>query len=224
MRAGTRLVSLLLVVLPGHALAAPAAVCRVIPDVAGDAAYHPLGPLSDVPALPGTVDDDLLSADVASDGRRLTAVWRMRRAGGSDAAAPLGRYYTLVFDVRGKGSWFLSARAFPTGTQYVYGDFVQQTRVHSYPRVLGTARGRIDPARGVVTVDAPASTIAGGLRRGTSLLTLRAGAGRLVGQGVVASRQVAGQDVPLSGIGLGFDDASGNKYVVGTRSCVRPGL
>jgi hypothetical protein len=223
-RAGTRLAALLLVVLPGQALAAPPPVCRLIPDVAGDAGWHPLGALSSTPAVPGTADDDLLSADLASDGRHLTVVWRLRRIAVPDPRAPMGRDYNVHFSVRGKGVWFVAARTYPTGTQFLYGDVANELGVHDYLRVLGQARGRIDPARGLVVVDVPASAVAGGLRRGTTLRAPAAAVSRWVGQGNVPSRQVAGLEVPLAGTAVSFDDASGRSYVVGTRSCVHPGL
>jgi hypothetical protein len=225
MAAGARLAALLLVVLPtGHAVASPATVCRLIPDVPGDAAYGLVTPPARVPLVPGTPGDDLLSADIASDGRRLTAVLRMAEVAVPDPVAPLGRAYTVVFTVQGKGSWFLSARTYATGTQYLYGDFVTQAGGTTASRVLGPARGRIDPARRLVVVDAPASVFAGGLRRGTTLRVPNASVGRWVGQGAVPAQQVAGQQVPLTGGAMSFDDARGRNYVVGTRSCVHPGL
>ena len=147
----------------------------------------------------------------------------MARVATPDPGAPLGRQYVLYFSVQDKGTWFLTARTLPTGTQDLYGDVVTGADSHASARVLGQARGRLDPARGLVVVDAPASAFAGGLRRGTVLRALRAFVHRWVGQGVVPARQVAGIDVPLTGTGLPFDTAQGSHYVVGRRSCVHPG-
>lgn len=223
MRAATRLAGALLpVVLAVPAAAAP--VCRVVPDVRGDAGYHPLGALSDAPDVPGTPGDDLLSADVASDGRHLTVMWRMGQVRVPDTAAPMGRSYLLVFDVRDRGSWWVAARTYATGTQYFYGDFSEAIPVHTAPRVLGEARGRLDTARGLVVVDASAKAFAGGLRRGTYLTRLQAAVSRWVGQGLVPDITVAGEPIPVTGTGMSFDVASGDHYVVGQRSCLRPGL
>jgi hypothetical protein len=224
-RAGVGLAAALLLTLPaGQAVAGPTHVCRVIPDVRGDAGYRPLDPASETELAPGTSDDDLLSGDVASDGRRLTAVWRMGRVATPDPVAPMGRAYTLVFSVQSRGSWFLAARTFPTGPQYVYGEYLGGVTSPFHLRVLGEARGRLDPSRGLVVVDAPASAFAGGLRRGAVLRALQASVSRWVGQGIVPAREVGGLDVPLTGVGLPFDNAKGGHYVVGSRSCVHPGL
>ena len=200
-------------------------VCRVVPDAKGDAAYKPLEAVTGAaPGVPGTAADDLLSADVASDGTHLTVIWRMGQVQVPDSAAPLGRAYFFIFEVRDRGSWFVHAFTSPTGTQYSYGDFVQQTRVHAAYRVLGTGKGRLDTARGWVLADVPARAVAGGLRKGTYLRNLQASVDRWIGQGVVPDRTVAGQPLPLSGSGLSFDQASGDHYVVGQRSCLHPGL
>lgn len=226
MRSGARAAGLLLVLLAAAPVAAAAApVCRVIPDARGDAGYGIVTPPATVGLLPGTPADDLLSADVASDGRRVTALWRVGTLPVPDPVAPLGRDYTLVFDVRGKGTWFLAARTYPTGTRFFYGDFISELGgIHAESRILGQARGRLDTARGTVVVDAPAAAFARGLRKGTLMVKLHAAVGRVVGQGLVASREVAGLQVPLEGTVLSFDAASGDRYVVGARSCVRPGL
>jgi hypothetical protein len=143
-----------------------------------------------------------------------------------DAAAPMGRAYLLVFDVRDRGSWFVGVRTYPTGMRVVYGDFAEQAgqELTVSTRVLGEGKGRLDTARGWVLADVPARLVAGGLRRGSYLREPHAGISRWVGQGVVPDRNVAGVPVPLSGAGMSFDTASGDHYVVGQRSCVHPGL
>jgi hypothetical protein len=199
-------------------------VCRLVPDAKGDATYNPLSIAADVPLVPGTPGDDLLSADVASDGKHLTVIWRMGEVRVPDLVAPMGRTYFFTFEVRDQGSWFVFARTYPTGVEYSYGDFVEQAGVHAAYRVLGDGKGRLDTARGWVVADVPARAVAGGLRKGTYLRDLQASVSRAVGLGALRDRTVAGQPIPLGGVGMGFDTASGDHYVVGRRSCLRPGL
>jgi hypothetical protein len=224
-RAGV-LAPLAVVLLAGQALAttAPAKVCRILRDPAGDAGATVPTPGEPVRVLPGGATDDLLSADVASDGRTVTAVLRLADVVGTDLVAPTGHGYSMSFRVRGsEREQFLQARTYATGTQFSYGYRYTDAAGLTYVRVVGAARGTVDPARNEVRVHVPATVLQGRVRKGSVLLDLHASTFRLWGQGVVGPRDVQGVTVPLDGTATTFDSGDADRYVVGTPSCVRPG-
>lgn len=201
---------------PAAAKAKP--VCRLVSDARGDAAW--------LDRVPGGPTDDLLTADIASDGRTVTVVFRMADLQQPDPAAPLGHGYAFYFRVRGAAEatrHFVSAYTHPTGTRFVYGHLVEHPagpRAH----VLGPARGAVSVAKDEVRVHAPAAGFRPPqVRRGATLSDLQVSTYRWWGPGVVEDPTVLGVTVPVTGIGTGFDTAVGSRYVVGTPSCVRPG-
>ena len=212
-------------VLAGALLATPAPaatkakpVCRLVSDARGDAAW--------LDRVPGGATDDLLSADLASDGRTVTAVFRMADVQQPDPVAPLGHAYAFYFRVRGAPDatqHFVSAYTHPTGTRFVYGHLVQDTtgpRAH----VLGAAKGTVSVTKDEVRVHAPAAGFRPPqVRRGATLTDLHVSVYRWWGVGVMEDPFVLGVTVPVTGTGSGFDEGEGNRYVVGTPSCVKPG-
>jgi hypothetical protein len=224
-----RAVLLVLALLPtGAATSALAAtkakpvkpVCNVIKDDTGDAAL--------AGAVPGGADDDIVSADLSSDGKTVTAVVRMAALSANDPQSPLGRNYIVLFAAKGAEKLlFLSARTYPTGTQYVFG---YQTDDETLPitisRPIGNASGFVDLAKKEVHISAPNAGFAPAgskLPKATKLHSLEVRSYRMAGQGVVPSQEVGGQWVPVGGLSELFDDATGTGYVVGTPSCVKPG-
>jgi hypothetical protein len=161
---------LALVVPAGAAQAGPAKkACRVIPDDRGDEQVGAAALLG--LAVPGTPADDLLSADVASDGRTLTAVMRMADLPAMDPAAPLGRRYTVLFHVGfGEVEWFVTARTTPSGAVFTYGRSEEPYGLVPQALDLGLGRGVVDTARREVRVHVPGSAVGG--RRGARLVFL----------------------------------------------------
>lgn len=195
-------------------------VCKIVVDAAGDAAY--------AGEVPGDKGDDILSGDVASDGKTLTAVLRLADLQSPNSSAPLGQQFSMEFSVKGYDALlFLAARSYPTGPKFVYGysakDAVLPLTV-SYP--LGDAKGVIDTAKEEVRISAPTSGFSGAkvkIVKGSKLTALTAKTYRILGQGLVPSQNVGPARVPLGGLSTPFDDATGSSYVVGTPSCVKPG-
>jgi hypothetical protein len=194
-------------------------VCQIIKDAAGDAEYNG--------AVPGSDGDDITSADLASDGKKITAVLRLAAVSASDPSAPLGRGYFIEFGAKGSDSdLFLSARTYPTGTKYVFGYSAPDPNTGintSY--TIGDATGSVSPEKSEVRITAPNAGFAPSgtkLPKNTKLLTPTATVYRIVGQGLVPSQSVGGQRVPIGGFLLPFDDATGKNYVVGAASCVKP--
>lgn len=199
--------------------APPKAVCNLIKDGKGDASYN---------NVPGDAGDDIVSADVASDGKVVTGVVRVAKLTVPNPASPLGQAFFTKFNVKGSPEiLFLSARTYPQGTQYIYGYTAPDpnTGVNtSY--TLGMATGVVDLAKNEVRISAPATAWKDAkavIKKGTNLSSLLADTWRLAGQGVVPSQQVGPVRVPLGGLLLPFDNATGKSYVVGTKSCVVPG-
>jgi hypothetical protein len=212
--------SLLALAAAGHASAAPAKakpVCNIISDPAGDAGVSP---------APGADGDDIVSADVASDGTTLTGVIRTAALADVDPQAPMGRSYFVEFSVKGSADLlFVSARTYPTGTKFVYGySGVDPNTGVNTSYTLGEATGVIDVAKKEVRISAPVKGFVDGakakLANGTKLGALASRVYRQGGQGLVPSQQVGPARVPLGGFNLLFDDAVGGTYVVGTPSCV----
>jgi hypothetical protein len=200
----------------------PKPVCNLVQDATGDAAYN---------NVPGAPSDDIKSADVASDGKTITAVVRLAGLSYPDPQAPLGRNYTLLFTAPGSDDLlYLSARTYPQGPKFLFGyQGTDETSGITTNYSLGDATGTLDTAKGEVHISAPVKSFVDGakakLSKGTKLAGLSATVDRIVGQGFVPSQSVAPGTprVPVGGVLLAFDDASGGNYVIGTPSCVAVG-
>jgi hypothetical protein len=222
--------SLVLVGTAGYASAAPAraakppakAVCNLVTDAKGDATYN---------NVPGADGDDIITADLASDGTTITGVLRTAALTLPDPQAPLGRGYFVLFAAPGSADQlFVSARTYPQGTKFFYGyQGVDPNTGVNTSYTLGDATGVVDAAKGEVRMSAPIKGLVAGakakLARGTKLVALTAQTYRIVGQGFVPSQSPApgAPRVPVGGVLLPFDDATGASYVMGTASCVAVG-
>ncbi|MCU1590343.1 MAG: hypothetical protein JWP11_1599 [Frankiales bacterium] len=217
--------SLLLLTVAGYASAAPAKpakpVCNLVTDPKGDAG---------VSGKAGADGDDIVSADIASDGKSITGVVRTAALAAVDPQAPLGRSYFVNFSAPGSADvLFLSARTYPTGTTFVFGySGVDPTSGVNTSYTLGQATGAVDTAKGEVRITAPISGFVTGakakLAPGAKLSGIGAQVYRIFGQGVVPSQTApTGQRIPIGGLNLLFDDAVGGPYLMGTPSCVAVG-
>ena len=216
--AGTAVLAGAVLAVPADAASKVRPVCHLVTDDRGDAGT------TAIPHVPGGDTDDILSADVASDGRTVTAVLRMADVQDPDPVAPTGRGYTLSFQLRGAPTtYFLHVRTYATGTRYQFGSYAVDGTGQSYVRVLGDGTGRVSPTAHEVRVSAPAAAFRPQqVRRGATLVSLTARAYRWWGQGLVDDQDVGPVHVPLYGTGSAFDEAFGDRYVVGTPSCVKP--
>ena len=199
--------------------AAPAKkVCNLIKDVKGDATAS---------AMPGNSSQDLVGGDVASDAKQLTAVLRVDKIINPDPEAPLGQSYFLVFTVKGfADSLFVSVGLYPTGNEFKYGwqGPDPNTGVNtSY--TLGDAKGVIDTKKNELRVTAPFSAWKAQVKlaKGGQIRSMTAEARRVYGQRLVPSQEVNGVRVPIGGVTLTFDTATGKTYTLGAPSCVAVG-
>lgn len=191
-----------LVATAGLAGAAPAAkpVCNLIKDDKGDGTAFLIG--SGTPSDPAW---DIVSADIASDGSKLTTVIRVDQLAESAPTSPGGVQWRFNFTV-GDAALYTSVRADTllgvTGS-YGYVDTISET--------LGSATPILDTKKNEVRLTVPLGgfrEVASIKKTGTSLGGLEATAGRFYNLGAVTASEPS-------------DRADGAaSYVTGTRSCV----
>lgn len=188
----------------GAATAAPAKpVCDLIKDAAGDGEV-----------VTPADDFDILSADIASDGKKITAVLRL--AGNPAAVNPQalgGKNYYVSFSAGGSGQpQFLSASFDPVlGASYSTGFEEDVNGVGNKTSDAEPATGKVDGK--VITITAPLGAFSGraSVKPGKKLSGLTAEVFALVGTSATG------------GLLALADEATGGSYVAGSRSCVKPG-
>jgi hypothetical protein len=188
----------------GVAAAAPSPkpVCNLLTDAKGDG--YPT-----TAAEAGPSDDalDILSADVATNAKQLTAVLRLSKAATSADSAPTGFRFLVLFTTPGSDDpVYLSAASTPgLGETYSFGTDAADGLTDG-----GEATGVFDAAKNEVRITASLSdlsSVAGKLKPGTKLTGLNANSSRDF-QAVITYA----------------DRAEGGKtYVAGTPSCVAVG-
>lgn len=189
-----------LVATAGLAGAATKPVCNLLKDDKGDGTAFLVGD--------GTPSDpawDIVSADIASSGSKLTTVIRVDELATAAATSPGGVQWRFNFTV-GDVSLYTSVRADTllgiTGS-YGYVSTISET--------LGQATPVLDTAKNEVRITVPLSgfsSVAPIKKTGTSLGSLEATAGRFYNLGAVTASEPS-------------DSADGaSSYVTGTRSCV----
>ena len=181
----------------GGATAAPAKpLCNLITDGTGDVAAP-------------SANLDIVSADVASDAKKLTAVIRVAKLAESDGTAPTGVAYNFRFMLPGSTvRYYLLASVEPSslgGTTFEFGTI--ETGNALTP--IGDATGKLDLAKSEVRITAPTSFGAVKIKPGTKLVSLQA----------LTQRRFV---VLLSGADSTVIDES-KSYTAGTASCVKPG-
>jgi hypothetical protein len=198
------------VVAGGAAYAAPrkvAPVCNLFTDPAGDGTGFLL---TDQNYLPNDPQLDIVSGDVASDGKTITAVLRLSALDKTDSNAPTGRTYYVNFGI-GDVELNLSAALDQDGGVTYQAGF-QDTASRAG---LGAVTGVLDLAKKEVRIHAPLSIFAEKLplKAGTKLEYVEGLAQRYVGN------RTAGRGVTPSA------DATdpGKAYTIGAPSCVVPG-
>jgi hypothetical protein len=186
---------------PAGAASAPKPVCNLVTDQAGDASVQP--------PLPSDDSLDIVSADLASNAKSVTAVLRLKSLGAASPYSVTGRNYYLLFNVPGATNpVYFSAESDVTGTTYHWGDLETVNGLGSYTS-KGTATGVTDVAKNEIRITTSVSDLAvvGKAKPGNKLSALHASTTAVLG--------VLVADV---------DTADGSKsYVAGAPSCVKPG-
>ena len=178
--------------------AAPKPVCNLVQDPKGDA---------DVAGGAGNDDTlDIVSSDIATKGKLVTAVVRVTKASTTSTNYPYGISWRLNFSV-GDAQLFLSAISDRSGVVGQYG-YTDTTGGH----IGGDATAVVDTAANEIRITTPLSSFA-------DQATIK--------PGVVLSKlnSVTGAIAQVSGVGnLRFptvDTAAGDKtYTAGAPSCV----
>ena len=176
-------------------------MCNLITDGAGDASVQP--------PLPSDDSLDIVSGDVASNAKNVTAVLRLKSLAATSPYSVTGRNYYMQFALPGAANpIYLSAESDVTGTTYHWGDLETVNGLGSYTS-KGTATGVTDVAKNEVRMTVTVSDLAalGKAKPGNKLSSLHASTTAVLG--------VLVADV---------DTADGSKsYVAGAASCVKPG-
>ena len=187
----------------GTALAAkaPAPVCNLVTDDAGDTAYL---------ALPASDTLDILSADVASDGTKLTAVLRVKKYTPNETATIYGKRFIVAFEGAGLKPMYLTLLDSPVEQVFNFGSTSTDAAGRTTYTSDGDATGAVDAAAGTITITTTAADLDaagyGKLTKGKQLSNINA----------VTFRRVGTSLLP------GDDAVSSKKYTVGTPSCVKP--
>lgn len=188
----------------GAALAAPAKpVCNLISDTKGDA-Y----PTTAMPAGPSDETLDIVTADIASNKKTLTAVIRLSKVAAQSSTAPNG--YNMVFNFTAPGAtnplylrYFSGNDALEASFQYGYDDSVNGLTS------LGDADGVVDTTKNEIRISAPLN----GFSAQASIKP-----GQKLGDLVVQATRDLLVLLPYADIAEG-----GAAYTVGAPSCVVPG-
>lgn len=197
--------SLSLVAAGGALAAPPKPTCNLVQDLKGDGTGFIF---TDDDYLPNNPQLDLVTGDIASDGKIITAVIRTDELALSDPNSPTGRAYYANFTV-GDATLYLSASLDRSGAGSFSGGFIENRRSS-----LGAATGVVDPDKKEIRISAPVSLFAekAAIKKGVKIQNLNLLAQRFLGVSGVA------------GVTPSADAAEGGKtYTVGTKSCVAVG-
>jgi hypothetical protein len=187
----------------------PKPVCNLLVDDKGDAGLGPVA-AANAPGL------DVVSADIATDGKKLTGVIRL--AGPASAAldptAPSGRTYHMeFFGQGGDNPVFLSLMIAPNATAAQFGHFDPATGINTGD---GEATFKLVGNEIRMTTSLGNYGSYGKFKNGSKITGLSVTTGRMVGAYVQPG--LYGYNSPTA------DTAEGGKvYVAGSPSCVKPG-
>jgi hypothetical protein len=180
------------------------AVCNLVKDDKADEK-----PVSDA-------NLDILSADLASDSKRITATIRTNGSVSDlDPAAPNGRYYTITFYGQGADNLvFFNYVVSPSASAAVWGNYDPATNVNT-----GEGDATFKASGGTITMTTTIgnfSQYGGKFKPGAKISQIEVTSGRMAGAFVNSSVYGYAPEVA--------DDAAAPKvYVAGQRSCVKVG-
>jgi hypothetical protein len=205
-----------------------APVCNTITDPAGDtfAARSQNDPPAGSPTY-GPQDDslDVISGDLASDGKVVTAVVRIKKLSRSVQTSPTGITAAVGFLIGG-GDTVVRLQAVLVSGQadrFEVSAIPPDNLPNQPSTYVGDVTGVVDLAKNEVRITAPAAMLApyGELKPGVALVPNEAESAT-VSRGVPAITSTPGQ--PMTTRGPFADIAAGGKPVkVGAPSCVVPG-
>lgn len=180
----------------------PKPVCNLITDPSGDANGFVVTDTG-LPVPPSNDNLDVVSADIASNAKTITAAIRLK-ALGEDATSPAGSTVYFNFFVNGKQQYLNADLDGSGGATYSYGDF---TGANGGRAQIAETTGVLDTAKKEIRISAPANGFKEAIRPGTKLTDLSVLAQRLF---VVFTPSA--------------DAAESSKvYSSGALSCVKPG-
>ena len=211
------------VVVAGSADAARVS-CKIVTDRTGDtyAVRYQNNPPVPAPVPMGPQDDslDLLSSDLASDGKTLTAVVRVKKLARTTQTSPFATSYNVDFAVPG-GAGYATLRAILTASGDSFEALSKSDTANVPSTFLGSVKGTVDFKKNEVRIHAPLSVFASfaKIKKGTKLTPFETTTGRAHPVGLPIP---AGQPMPTRG--LNSDVAEGGKvYKVGDKTCVTVG-
>lgn len=177
--------------------------CNLLRDPKADATEFYIAGEGTAPNDPAA---DIVSADVASNGKQLTTVLRVDKLAKSGTTAPTGYVWYAYFTVAGQ-EFYTQAKSDPTGDTFTVG----YTDANGLRTALkdSTAKGVVDVAKNEVRATFNVSQLAelAAFKKGGKITGLRA----LTNRGFVR-------------VVFQADEADGGKtYVDGTKSCVTVG-
>lgn len=177
-------------------------VCHLLTDRKGDATQLYVAPEGTGPYDPGL---DIRSADVASNGKRITTALRVDAFATSSDSSPLGYVWYVYFTLDGV-EFFTQAKASPAGDEFSVGYVGAEGVRTALPN--SAAKGAFTPDRDEIRVTFDAAQLAPVVKwkRGMRFATLRALSNRSVGVAVLQADE----------------GVNGKPYYDGTPSCVKP--
>lgn len=208
------------------AQAAPKAkpVCNTITDAKGDTFAVRV---QDGVGAYGPQEDglDIVSADLASDGKVVTAVVRLAALSRAIATSPTGFTVGVDFSIGASDSVVRLQAPLISGAadRFEVAATSTDALANTPYTFVGMATGVVDEKKGEVRIHAPAALLApyGALKPGTKLIPAEAQSAT-VSRGVPPVTSTPGQ--PMTTRGPFADIAAGGKSItVGTQSCVVPG-
>ena len=172
-------------------------VCNLITDPVGDST----GPTQTL---------DVVSGDIASDKKKITAVIRMVDLAETDPTSPTGLSWSIRFNAAGADlPYYILAQKDARGnTGFSFGQISGTNTLTT----LGGATGIIDVAKKEVRIHVRATDLR--IKPGTELTGLLAQGRRFIGEPSVAGLYLNTDS---------SDPATSKPYVMGAPSCVKPG-
>lgn len=131
-----------------QAASKPKPVCNQVQDAAGDATGFVVTGLP----LPSDANLDILSADIGTGKKTLTAAIRLAALGKDSTTVSDTYYFNFVV---GDTKYFLEAQYDGSASSFTAGDF---SATGGQRHTLGAVDGKIDPVKKTVTITAPVST------------------------------------------------------------------
>lgn len=189
----------------------PKPVCNLVVDATGDVSNKYQG----VDVFPADQGLDLVGADVATDGKNITALIRLAAAPGS--ATVYAKRYIAQFKVAGQANpMVLAAAITPTGNTFSFGYYGTTTTGTGFNYSATAATGKIDGKDIYVTI--PLSDVAAEANLGP----IKPGA-KFNAFSITANRRVPSY-TGVTGQVVVADDATGKgPYLAGQASCIKVG-